>query len=134
MKRNKKNSDFQLDISNLIDNAVSNALVRRNPNQDSEDALLTLSDEEMANVAFRTAAPCATKGCQHFDGKDCRLAMRVVENLPKVVEDLPPCSIRRDCQWWQQEGKAACMRCPQVITDNYNPSELLVKVATPTVG
>ncbi|MFN6475699.1 hypothetical protein [Nostoc sp. DedQUE07] len=51
MKRNKKNSDFQLDISNLIDNAVSNALVRRNPNQDSEDALLTLSDEEMANVA-----------------------------------------------------------------------------------
>ncbi|MDZ8133741.1 MAG: hypothetical protein RM049_00240 [Nostoc sp. DedQUE04] len=51
MERNKKNSDFQLDISNLIDNAVSNALVRRNPNQDSEDALLTLSDEEMANVA-----------------------------------------------------------------------------------
>ncbi|WP_445629828.1 hypothetical protein [Nostoc sp. DSM 114167] len=51
MERNKKNSDFQLDISNLIDNAVNSAIARRNPNQDLEDALLTLSDEEMANVA-----------------------------------------------------------------------------------
>ncbi|MEH2285899.1 hypothetical protein [Nostoc sp.] len=50
MERNKKNSDFQLDISNLIDNAINNALVRRNPNEDLEDALLTLSNEEMANV------------------------------------------------------------------------------------
>jgi hypothetical protein len=80
---------------------------------------------------FRTAAPCAAKGCQHFDGQDCRLATRIVEKLPAVAEELPPCSIRRDCRWWQQEGKAACMRCPQVITDNYNASELAVNVATP---
>ncbi|GET44235.1 nitrogen fixation protein [Microseira wollei] len=83
---------------------------------------------------FRTAAPCATKGCQHFDGKDCRLAMRVVEKLPAVAEELPPCSIRRDCRWWKQEGKAACMRCPQVITDNYQPSELMREAATPKVS
>lgn len=83
---------------------------------------------------FRTAAPCATKGCQHFDGQDCRLAMRIVEKFPPVAEELPPCSIRRGCRWWLQEGKAACMRCPQVITDNYNASELAVEVATPTVG
>jgi len=83
---------------------------------------------------FRTAGLCATKGCQHFDGQDCRLATRIVEKLPVVAEELPPCSIRRDCRWWQQEGKAACMRCPQVITDNYNPSELAIKVATPIVG
>ncbi|MGI2904385.1 nitrogen fixation protein [Tolypothrix sp. VBCCA 56010] len=83
---------------------------------------------------FRTAASCAESGCQHFDGKDCRLAMRIVEKLPAVVEELPPCSIRRDCRWWKQEGKAACMRCPQVITDNYNPSEIMRNVATPTTG
>jgi hypothetical protein len=83
---------------------------------------------------FRTAAPCAAKGCQHFDGKDCRLAMRVVEKLPAVAEELPPCSIRRDCRWWNQEGKAACMRCPQVITDNYQPSQLMREAATPTVS
>ncbi|MEH2047404.1 hypothetical protein [Nostoc sp.] len=50
MERNKKNSDIQLDISNLIDNAINNAIARRNPIEDSEDALLTLSDEEMAMV------------------------------------------------------------------------------------
>ncbi|MEG4322008.1 MULTISPECIES: nitrogen fixation protein [unclassified Microcoleus] len=97
---------------------------------------LPVTDELMAKVhpvapaeVFRAAAPCAAKGCQHFDGKDCRLAMRVAEKLPAVVAQLPPCSIRRDCRWWQQEGKAACMRCPQVITDNYTPSELMRDVA-----
>lgn len=97
---------------------------------------LPVTDELTAKVhpvtpaeVFRTAAPCAAKGCQHFDGQDCRLAMRVVQKLPAVVAQLPPCSIRRDCRWWQQEGKAACMRCPQVITDHYKPSELMRDVA-----
>lgn len=98
------------------------------------DELTTLSSPVTPTEIFRAAAPCAESGCQHFDGKNCRLAMRIVEQLPAVVEELPPCSIRRNCQWWQQEGKAACMRCPQVITDNYNPSELMREVATPTVG
>ncbi|MBS9393185.1 MAG: nitrogen fixation protein [Dolichospermum sp. OL03] len=98
-----------------------------------------ITDELIAKVSpvtpaevFRTASTCATNGCQHFDGKNCGLATRIVENLPTVGEELPPCSIRRDCRWWQQEGKAACMRCPQVITDNYNASELSIQVATPT--
>ncbi|MFN6526295.1 hypothetical protein [Nostoc sp. ChiSLP03a] len=50
MERNKNNSDIQLDISNLIDNAVNNAVARRNLAEDSEDALLILSDEAMANI------------------------------------------------------------------------------------
>lgn len=80
---------------------------------------------------FRIASSCAASSCQHFDGSNCRLAMRVVEQLPSVVESLPPCHIRSHCRWWQQEGKAACMRCPQVITDNYNPSDLEKQVAMP---
>ncbi|OUL31096.1 nitrogen fixation protein [Nostoc sp. 106C] len=99
----------------------------------------TLTDELIAKASpvtpaeiFRTASPCAIKGCQHFDGQDCRLATRIVEKLPAIAEELPPCAIRRDCRWWQQEGKAACMRCPQVITDNYNASELAIEVAMPT--
>ncbi|MEH2063940.1 MAG: nitrogen fixation protein [Nostoc sp.] len=102
---------------------------------------LPITDELIAKVSpvtpaeiFRTASACATKDCQHFDGQDCRLAMRIVENLPPVAEELSPCSIRRDCRWWQQEGKAACMRCPQVITDNYKTSELMRQVAAPTAG
>ncbi|MGD1713678.1 nitrogen fixation protein [Dapis sp. BLCC M172] len=82
---------------------------------------------------FRTATSCIESGCQHFNGKDCSLAMRVVEKLPVVTEDLPPCSIRRNCRWWQQEGKAACNRCPQVITDDYAPSEKVRQAADPAV-
>ena len=59
--------------------------------------------------------------------------MQIVENLPDVVEQLPPCSIRSNCRWWQQEGRAACIRCPQVITDNYSPSEVMRQTAKPAV-
>lgn len=97
------------------------------------DELLAKASPVTPTEIFRTAAPCASKDCQHFDGKDCRLATRVAEKLPAVVKELPPCFIRRDCRWWQQEGKAACLRCPQVITDNYNPSELMHEVALPEV-
>ncbi len=102
--------------------------------------LLPVTDQLIASCSpvtptevFRIAAPCAGNGCQHFDGTDCRLATRVAQQLPAVAENLPPCSIRRDCRWWQQEGKAACMRCPQIVTDNYSSSEQLRQVATPTV-
>jgi hypothetical protein len=98
------------------------------------DDLIALSAPVTPTEVFRTAAPCMAKGCQHFDGTNCRLAMRIVEQLPPVAEELPPCSIRRDCRWWQQEGKAACMRCPQVITDNYNPSEQMRQAAAPTAS
>lgn len=93
------------------------------------DELIAQTSPVTLTEIFRTASPCAESGCQHFDGKDCRLAMRIVEKLPVVVEELPPCSIRASRRWWQQEGKTACMRCPQVITDNYNPSELMREVA-----
>lgn len=97
---------------------------------------LAITDELIAKAnpvtpaeIFRIAAYCVESGCQHFDSKNCRLAMRIVDKLPGVVEELPPCSIRRHCRWWQQEGKAACLRCPQIITDNYSASEGLRQVA-----
>ncbi len=95
------------------------------------DELMALSDSVTPTEVFRTASPCVAKGCRNFDGKNCRLATRIIENLPPVVEKLPSCSIRSECRWWKQEGKAACMRCPQVVTDTYNPSKLISKVATP---
>jgi hypothetical protein len=64
MKGNKNNSKIQLEISNLIDNAINNAVARRNPDQDSEDSLFTLSDEETANVAggFEVVSGLPVKG------------------------------------------------------------------------
>lgn len=83
---------------------------------------------------FRAASPCETKACQHFDGVDCRLATRVAAQLPAVAERLPPCAIRQDCRWWQQEGSSVCFRCPQVITDNFNPSPLIQEVSMPVIS
>jgi hypothetical protein len=62
----------------------------------------------------------------YYYGSDNR-----VKFLPIATDELTPCAIRPRCRWWQQEGKAACSRCPQVVTDNYNPSELMIQAASP---
>lgn len=95
------------------------------------DELLALSGPVSPTEVFRFAAPCAGDSCRHFDGKDCRLVTRLVQILPAVACDLPPCSLRPTCRWWQQEGKAACLRCPQIVTDTYAPSEDLMRAADP---
>jgi hypothetical protein len=81
---------------------------------------------------FRFGAPCAGTACRHFDGMQCRLAVRTVQRLEPVVEALPPCPVRSDCRWWRQEGRAACVRCPQVVTEIYAPTERLQATAQAT--
>lgn len=78
---------------------------------------------------FRLSARCEEKRCTHFDGRDCQLATRIAQLLPEVVDHLPACNIRRDCRWFRQEGRAACMRCPQVVTGVHDADENLRKVA-----
>lgn len=93
------------------------------------DELLAFAHPVTPTEVFRFAAPCAGRCCQHFDGQDCQLAARTVQLLPAVVAVLPPCRLRPDCRWWRQEGKAACVRCPQIVTDNYAPSERISAAA-----
>lgn len=80
---------------------------------------------------FRFAATCAEHQCMHFDGSKCKLAQKIAK-LDPVVEFLPPCPIRTDCRWWQQEGREACLRCPAVVTENYQPSEEMRIAADPS--
>lgn len=82
-------------------------------------------------AVFRFAATCAESACVHFDGEECRLAGRIVEQLPPVVEVLPPCAIRSRCRWWAQEGRAACMRCPMIATNPADPDDAMRQVAAP---
>jgi hypothetical protein len=96
----------------------------------SEDLLALTGPAEPTEV-FRIAATCITTACQQFDGRDCRLASRAVQFLPRVVELLPACRIRPNCRWWRQEGKAACLRCPQVVTTNFHPSRQQIQFAGP---
>ena len=93
--------------------------------------LLSLTREADPRTVFRFAARCEEKKCVHFDGRDCQLATRIVQILPRVVDSLPPCSIRPECRWYQQEGKSACYRCPEVVTHMENPSAEMVRAATP---
>ena len=97
--------------------------------------LLELAGPVAPAEVFRFAAPCAGKGCQHFDGQrdTCRLAEKTVRLAPVMFEKLPRCAIRSECRWWKQEGVSACKRCPQVVTVNYAPSEEMRTAADPTI-
>jgi hypothetical protein len=46
-----------------------------------------------------------------------------------VVDSLPPCTIRKECRWFAQEGAAACMRCPEITTVSYDLSPQVRKVS-----
>lgn len=99
--------------------------------QPVNEEIQQLSAPVKATEMMRLASPCHEQGCVHFDGSDCRLAQRIVEQLPTVTEVLPACQIRSSCRWWQQEGKSACLRCPQVVTENHYASPLFERVADP---
>jgi hypothetical protein len=99
------------------------------------DELLALAKPVAPAEVFRFAAPCACTGCGHFAAQEakCRLVEKVVRWAAVVVEKLPPCSIRPNCRWWQQEGRAACLRCPQVVTHNFKPSDEMRMAGDPAV-
>lgn len=71
-----------------------------------------------ATQLFRFAAPCEKSGCRNWSGSSCGVAQRVVQILPAVVNALPDCKLRPSCRWFRQEGQPACLRCPQIVTDD----------------
>lgn len=96
------------------------------------DVLALAGDAPLSEV-FRFTAPCAETACSHFDGHDCRLAMKLVESVPHRAKSLPPCRIRRDCRWYAQEGMSACLVCPMLLSETANPSPELAYAANPNV-
>jgi len=95
------------------------------------DELLASTQPVRPTEVLRFAAPCAGGSCSHFMGGHCSLVDRVVQILPAVTESLPACALRPSCRWWHQEGKSACQRCPQIVTDNIFAPESIVRVTTP---
>ena len=78
---------------------------------------------------FRAAATCMEWACKHWDGENCQLAARITAKLDPVVSALPRCAIRATCRWFRQEGPDACVRCPQLPTEQRDPTELQCEVA-----
>jgi hypothetical protein len=111
--------------------------------RDTEEPRVAYLDEPMAvtpdvlavaaplpvSQVFRLSARCEESKCVHFDGARCQLAVRIASLLPQVVDSLPACSIRPECRWFRQEGRAACVRCPQIVTGSYEADETLQQVA-----
>ena len=93
--------------------------------------LLAMTAPVSPTEVFRFTAPCAGTGCQHFDGSNCRLARRIVKMQDPVTETLPICRIRPHCRWWQQEGRAACKRCPGIVTEVVFPDVKTYQMAVP---
>jgi hypothetical protein len=94
--------------------------------------LLALADPMEPTEVFRFASSCVERACQHFDGGKCSLVRRIVELVPTAVDVLPPCRLRPRCRWWLEEGRAACFRCPVVVTRDHHPTEALRLAADPT--
>ena len=95
-------------------------------------AILELAGDAPAGQVFRFAADCAENICAHFDGKQCRLAAKLVRSSPGKTRTLPPCRIRRDCRWHAQEGNAACFVCPLILSETATPTTELAQAADPT--
>jgi hypothetical protein len=90
--------------------------------------ILQMAEPVGPSEVFRFASPCQAGKCPHFKNEACQLAVRSVDLLEAVTADLPKCSIRPHCRWFRQEGAAICKRCPQVVTDQYNPSEAMIQI------
>jgi hypothetical protein len=91
--------------------------------------ILELAAPVAVSEIFRLSARCEETKCMHFDGSRCQLAVRIAKLLPEAVDTLPACNIRPDCRWFRQEGRAACLRCPQIVTGNAEADDLLQRVA-----
>ena len=67
---------------------------------------------------FRFSSPCAKGGCAQWTGERCGVIDEELAATPRASPDeLPECSIRPQCRWFEQSGAAACAVCPDVITD-----------------
>lgn len=68
---------------------------------------------------FRFSSRCAESACAQWTGSRCGVIDRVLDLVPASSGDaeLPACSIRPECRWWQQSGADACAVCPEVVTD-----------------
>ena len=91
--------------------------------------LLALSRPVEPTEVFRFAAPCAGRACRHYTGSCCSLVKRMVRLVPIAVRGLPVCSLRPRCRWWQEEGRPACLRCPQIVTDSYAAGDAVRRAA-----
>jgi hypothetical protein len=94
------------------------------------EQVISLAGNAAPHEVLRVAAHCIEGLCPHWNGQGCRLATRVATMMPQAVSAMPRCAIRPTCLWFKQEGPAACLRCPGVVTiERHAPDDLGAVVA-----
>ena len=65
---------------------------------------------------FRFVNKCVKSACQQWTGTACGVVQNVLDKIETQYwkAELPECSIRSHCRWFQQEGENACKVCPLV--------------------
>ncbi len=92
-----------------------------------------LGDVEATRV-FRFAGQCEEHRCAQFENGRCGLGDRITAMLTPVVECAPSCQIRDICRWHSEQGIAACLRCPQIVTRVPSDDSALARAADPSVA
>jgi len=87
-----------------------------------------------AAEVLRLAGPCVEHRCAHHVDDRCSLGERAVSLLPAVVPRSPRCSIRSHCRWYAEQGMAACLRCPGIVTSTRAGDDRMRASATPPAG
>lgn len=92
--------------------------------------LLEMTQPLKPTEVLRFAAPCQKSACSHWDGS-CKLVTRIVQLIPAASLSLPRCHVRTECRWFAQEGRHACRRCPNIVTQDESPSDAMRVAAIP---
>jgi len=111
-----------------VDRPVVNYLPRP---VDQADLGIELPPDVNPAQVFRFTCACAESKCRHFDGSECTLGDRIVRLLPSVTDALPKCSIRGQCRWFRERGRAICLRCPGIVSHDDQPADLVIQAAMP---
>lgn len=119
-------------VIGIVDGSVDEPRVRQleRPVPVTEEILASTGPVDPARV-LRIAASCLDDRCRHFADQRCAFAAKVVTMLPEVTESLPACGVRARCRWFAEQGGAACRRCPQVVTQDPNPTPAMARAADP---
>jgi hypothetical protein len=85
-----------------------------------EEFVAAVTQADSPERMFRFASPCRQTGCQQWTGTQCGVIDLFLEANAhiKAEKELPQCSIRPQCRWFNQEGEIACALCPHIITDS----------------
>ena len=69
-----------------------------------------------AEQKFRFVNKCLKSGCEQWSETSCGVIKRVLDNIEARVlkDEIPECSIRPECRWFNQEGYNACKVCTRV--------------------